>query len=113
MFRDAEDRKISPEIDDRIGQSRAKLQQANNHHASRALILAVAALTSARKLATDAFASASAQVAQINAIEPLPPIQYRRGGGTNRLPGLVELPMRMRMSGSRASRNPLTGSVSK
>ncbi len=68
-FRDAEDRKIGAEVDQVLDQASAALEEARSQHAARALIQAVARLADARKLASDAYADASQQVAHINALE--------------------------------------------
>ncbi|MEZ4641490.1 MAG: hypothetical protein R3E31_01915 [Chloroflexota bacterium] len=68
-LRDAEDAKISPDVDQKLAEAAANLEQARTFTAQREFIAAVHAQTTARQLATDAYAAADAQVQQINQLQ--------------------------------------------
>lgn len=68
-FRDAEDTKISPDVDRQLAQAAAQLAQARTFATQRDYIAAVRSQTTARQLATAAYATADAQVQQINRLQ--------------------------------------------
>jgi hypothetical protein len=67
-LRDKEDLKIGPEVDEQIAQAREQLAQGRRLAESREYIAATNAQTAARDLASAAYAAASEQVQEINAL---------------------------------------------
>ena len=68
-YRDREDVKIDPEVDQQIEQAHHRLNEARPLAAAREFIAATQAQTEARRLATTAYATASEQVQEINALQ--------------------------------------------
>jgi hypothetical protein len=68
-YRDQEDVKIGPEVDRQIEQAHQRLAQAREHAQAGEFFPALNAQTAARELATAAYAAASDQVQEINALQ--------------------------------------------
>ena len=68
-LRDQEDVKIGPEVDQQIDKARRQLAKAQRLMAAREFIAATDAQSEARQLATAAYAAASEQVQEINALQ--------------------------------------------
>ncbi|MCO5190322.1 MAG: hypothetical protein M9918_19300 [Anaerolineae bacterium] len=67
-LRDAEDRKIGPEVDAQLIESQTLLETARRHRRAREFLAAQTAQEKSRELATAAYQSADAQIAHINAL---------------------------------------------
>ncbi|MCK5923108.1 MAG: hypothetical protein KAG66_19365, partial [Methylococcales bacterium] len=68
-FRDGDDPKIGAEVDDQLLESKQKLADARELNGKREFLAAMFASSTARQLATDAYAAAKVQVKYINSLQ--------------------------------------------
>ncbi|MEM7112612.1 MAG: hypothetical protein AAF614_09265 [Chloroflexota bacterium] len=69
VLRDAEDRKIGPEIDQMLDQAQTLIDEAGRYAKAREFIAAAAAQTKSRHLSIDAYDQATEQVRRINRLQ--------------------------------------------
>lgn len=90
-LRDAEDRKIGPEVDAQLIESQALLETARRHRQAREFLGAQSAQEKSRELATAAYQSADIQVTHINTLlHDLETIVAENDSGINRMLRAVE-----------------------